>query len=388
MKDFEWSVPTRIVFGNGAADKIGNEAKPYGKRAMLVHGKSSIRKTGLYDRILSHLRDAGIAVVDFGGAKSNPTVAHVNRGIKLARAEGVDLLIAVGGGSVIDTAKAIAIGALTEQDVWDFFLLKALVERALPIVTLVTNPASGSEMNAGAVLTNEETTEKFGLVAPAIYPKVSIMDPTVTFTVSKKYTAYSAADIFSHVLDAYFTSTAEWAPMQDGVAQAILKALMRSVDRIMENPEDYDARATMMWCAPWALNGLIHSGLGYTTMPLHTLEHPISALFDTAHGAGLSIIMPAWLKTMSKQDPSRCAQLARSVFGIGEDDDAKAAAKGIAALKSWFDSIGTPTSFSAVHISPEAVDKLIGTAYEKNQEKSLGIQLPRGYFADVYNSAR
>ncbi len=388
MKDFEWSIPTRIVFGNGAADKIGDEAKPYGERAMLVYGRSSIRKTGLYDRILPHLQNAGIAVVDFGGVKSNPVLAHVNQGIQLAKSEGVDFMIAVGGGSVIDTAKGIAIGALTDQDVWDFFLFKAFVEKALPIVTLVTIPASGSEMNANVVITNEETTEKLGFPAPAIYPKVSIMDPTVTFTVSKTYTAYSAADIFSHVLDAYFTSTAEWAPVQDGFAESILRALMQSVDRIMENPEDYDARATMMWCATCALNGLIHSGLGYTTMPLHTLEHPISALFDIAHGAGMSIIIPAWLKTISDQHPSRCARLARGVFGVAEDDDAEAAYRGIAAMRNWFDSIGAPTSFSTLDISPEAVDKLIETAYEKNQMKHLGIQLSRDYFADVYNPAR
>jgi alcohol dehydrogenase YqhD (iron-dependent ADH family) len=159
MKDFEWCVPTKVIFGNGAADKLGDEARACGEKAMLVYGISSIRKTGLYDRIVSQLQNAGISVVDFGGVKSNPVLGHVNQGIQLAKAEGVDFLIAVGGGSVIDTAKGIAIGALTDQDVWDFFLFRAAVETALPIVTLVTIPASGSEMNATVVITNEETTE-------------------------------------------------------------------------------------------------------------------------------------------------------------------------------------------------------------------------------------
>jgi len=271
MKDFEWYEPTKIIFGNGAADKIGEAAKPYGARTLLVYGTSSIKKTGLYDRVMSHLQNVGVSVVDFGGARSNPVISHVLKGIHLAKSERVDFVTAVGGGSVIDTAKSIAVGVLNDQDVWDFCTFKAFAQKALPIVTLVTIPASGSEMNSNVVITNDKTREKFGFSAEAVYPKVSIMDPSVTFTVSKSYTAYSAADIFSHVLDAYFTSTAEWTPMQDGIAEAILRALMQSVDRIMKNPEDYDARATMMWCAPWALNRLIHSGLGNTYMPLHML---------------------------------------------------------------------------------------------------------------------
>lgn len=386
MKDFEWYSPTRVIFGNGAADRIGEAAKPYGEKALLVYGTSSIKKTGLYDRVLSQLQNGGINVVDFGGAKSNPILSHVRKGIQLARAEGVDFLIAVGGGSVIDTAKAIAVGVLTDTDIWDFCTFKAFPDKALPVVTLVTIPASGSEMNVNAVITNDETREKFGISSEAIYPKVSIMDPSVTFTVSKSYTAYSAADIFSHVLDAYLTRTAEWTPMQDGIAEAILRALMQSVDRIMKNPEDYDARATMMWCAPWALNRLIHCGLGDTYFPLHMLEHPISAIFDIAHGAGMSIIIPAWLTITSQLQPSRCAQLARSVLGVGEGDDAKAAEKGIAALKNWFDSIGAPTSFSAVDISAEEVDNLTEAAYK--QWKGLGIELPREYFGEVYNLAK
>ena len=173
MKDFEWSVPTKVIFGNGAADKIGGEAKACGEKAMLVYGMSSIRKNGLYDRVLSQLQNAGISVVDFGGVKSNPVLAYANQGIQVAKAEGVDSVIAVGGGSVIDTAKAIAIGALTDQDIWDFFVFKGAVERALPIVTVVTIPASGSEMNSTVVITNEETTEKFAMPAPPACPKVS-----------------------------------------------------------------------------------------------------------------------------------------------------------------------------------------------------------------------
>jgi alcohol dehydrogenase YqhD (iron-dependent ADH family) len=388
MKDFEYFVPTRVIFGNGAADRIGEAAKPYGEKALLVYGTSSIKKTGLYDRIRSQLQNAGVSVVDFGGAKSNPVLSHARRGAQLAKAEGVDFVIAVGGGSVIDTAKAIAIGALTDRDLWDFFTFKASVERALPIVTVVTIPASGSEMNTNVVITNEETGEKFAFPSQAIYPEVSILDPSLTFSVSRSYTAYSAADIFSHVLDAYFTSTAEWSPMQDSIAEGILKAVIRSVDRIMKNPEDYDARATMMWCAPWALNGLIHSGLGFTDMPLHTLEHPISALFDIAHGEGMSVIMPAWLKVISGQQPSRCAQLARNVFGVAENDDARAAEKGIASLKNWFDSIGAPTSFSAAGISAQGVEDLIETACNKYQLKHLGVELLRDYFAGVYDLAR
>lgn len=371
MNDFIYHNPTKIVFGKDKILKIGEYSKPFGKKVMLVYGKSSIQSNGVYDKVVSSLKEAGLEIVEYPGVKTNPVLSHLRKGIEVARRENVDFILGVGGGSVIDESKGIAAGSMYNGDVWDFFIGKASPECALPIITLLTIPASGSETNCSLVITNEETAEKNIFFSHLLYPKISILDPTVTYTIPQIYSAYSAVGAISHLLEAYFTHEDEWAPIQDGYAENLIKSIMESTDRILENPEDYQARATMMWAASLACNDLGVAGLSNTSTPNRALEHPLSAVYDLPHGAGLSIVIPCWMSYSSRGSYKKFTRFAENVFGIKSVDDKLTAKKGIAALKKWFTKIGSPTSFPDANIQSPDIDMLSDKAF--NIAKSWGI---------------
>ena len=359
MNPFVFQNPTKIIFGEGVSSQVGAEAKAAGcHRVLFVYGQNSIKKTGLYDAVIRSLQAAGVEAVEFGGVKSNPLVSHARAGIALAKAQKVDGILAVGGGSVIAEATGIAAGALAECDVWDFYAGKATLAAALPLVTVLTNPATASEMNGGSVLTHDETREKFGFFALALHPKASLLDPALTCSIPAATTAYSAVDILSHLLEGYLTHRDPWLPIQDGYVEAVALAVMESAERILSNPNDLQARATLMWGATLAWNGLGTAGIGAFEMPNHMLEHPLSGLFDVAHGQGLSVIIPAWMTFDSRKSPARHARFARKVMGIQAADDDAAALEGIAALKAWFEKIGSPTTFAAAGIPESAIGEL------------------------------
>jgi alcohol dehydrogenase YqhD (iron-dependent ADH family) len=352
MKNFTFHNPTKVIFGDGTVEQIGDEAEAFGKRLMLVYGKSSIKKSGLFDRVIASLKKSKIDIVEYPGVKPNPVLSHTNKGIELAKKENVDFILAAGGGSVIDEAKAIAAGAKTEGDVWDFFTGAAAIQAALPVLVILTIPATGSEMNGGTVITKDESMEKLGFVDPHLSPRVSIMDPTVTYTVSPAYTAYSAVDAISHLIEGYFTHSDEWAPIQDRYVEGLVKTIMESTERCLRDPEDYQGRATFMWAATLAWNGLGTAGVGDFSVPMHLLEHPLSGIYDIAHGAGLSITIPAWLMyTFEKgRYTAKFVRFAKNVFGIEDESGELSAEKGIRALKDWFEKIGSPTSLTEVNI--------------------------------------
>ncbi len=359
MKPFTFHNPTKIVFGEGTVDQVGDEIKPLGKKALFVYGRSSIKTNGLYDRVVAALTKAGIAWIEHPGVQSNPVLSHVRRGIALARESGIDFLLAVGGGSVIDASKAIAAGTTATTDVWSFYDGTVKVERALPLATVLTLPATGSEMNGGTVITNEATQDKFGFGAPPLFPRVSILDPAVTRSLPRSQTAYGTADAVTHLLEGYFTHDAGWVPLQERYAEGVIRSLMESAERVLEDPQDLEARAVQMWGATLAWNTLAPCGLGPFTIPNHMLEHPISAIHDIAHGAGLSIVLPAWMAfTAARKGPGRFARFARAVMGATASDDAAAAEAGTARLKAWFDQAGTPTSFGAAGIANPDLDRL------------------------------
>ncbi|BCA79327.1 iron-containing alcohol dehydrogenase [Desulfuromonas sp. AOP6] len=362
MQGFTFWNPTKIVFGKDTVEQVGKQASRFGKKVLMVYGQSSIKKTGVYDLVKKSLEKASLQVVEFAGVKSNPVLSHVRDGVRLAREQQVDLIVAVGGGSVIDESKAIAAGARTDGDVWDFFIDKAIVNDALPIVTVLTLAATASEMNSGGVVTNEETGQKFNIGSPHLFPKVSILDPTLTYTVPANYTAYSGVDAICHLVEGYFTAADPNTPLQDRLVESLVKTVMESTDRILVNPRDYEARATMMWSATLALNGLIPAGIGPFGFPNHMIEHSLSALYDIAHGAGLSIVLPAWMTYTATRAPEKFARFGREIFGIIEPDDQKAAAKGTAALKSWFEHIGSPTTLSAADIPAADISKIAANA--------------------------
>jgi alcohol dehydrogenase YqhD (iron-dependent ADH family) len=362
MKNFEFCNPTKIIFGEGALEQVGEETKATGQKVLFVYGKSHIKKTGLFDKVITSLKGADVEYVEFPGVKSNPLLSHTRDGIALAKKEKVDGILAVGGGSVLDESKAIAAGAMTEDDVWDFFTGEKQIQKALPLGTVLTIPATGSEMNGGMVVTNEETKEKFGFMSEHTYPKFSILDPTLTYTIPANYAAYSAVDSISHLIEGYLTHKDKWSPIHDRYVEGLVKTIMESTEKILADPKDYQGRATMMWAATLAWNGLGTAGIGECQIPNHMLEHPISGIYDIAHGAGLSIVIPAWTWWVSKSQPKRIAQMGREVFNVNETDDIKAAQECSKGFKAWFDKIGSPTSFSGAGIEEPDFEALADQA--------------------------
>lgn len=344
MQPFIFHNPTKIVFGPNMVNKVGKSTASYGKKALLVYGQNSIKRSGVYAQVTASLQAAGVSWIDHAGVKSNPVLSHVNAGITLAKQQQVDVVVAVGGGSVLDEAKAICAGAKTDGDVWDFFCDKAQIKDALPLVTVLTLAATGSEMNSGGVVTNEATQQKFNLGSPHLFPKVSILDPCLTYTVPLDYTAYSAVDAISHLIEGYFTSNDAATPLQDRFVEGLIQTIIESTEQILLQPDHPEARATMMWAATWALNGLSTAGIGVYGFPNHMIEHSLSALYDIAHGAGLSIVMPGWMAYKAEQQPAKFAQFAERVFGCDEGDELARAQAGIVALKGWFAKIDSPVT--------------------------------------------
>ena len=362
MKNFVFHNPTKIIFGKETIPLVGPETAAFGLKALLVYGGGSIKKNTIYEQVTKSLKNAGVTIFEHGGVQSNPVLSHVHQGIALARGKQVDVIVAVGGGSVLDSAKAIAAGAMVEHDVWKFFIGKKSIKSALPLVCVLTLAASGSEMNSGMVVTNEETKQKFGFANKHLYPKVSILDPTATFTVSPAYTAYGAVDAIAHVLEYFFNSHEPYTPVQDRFMEGLVLSCMDSCNRVLKNLTDYNARADLMWAATLALNGLTGSGLGKVGFPMHMIEHSLSAFYNVAHGAGLSAVIPGWMRYQSQRTPQKFAQFAERIFGITSGNTEKKAADGIQALLSWFVRIKTPTSLTALHIEEKDIPMIADNA--------------------------
>jgi alcohol dehydrogenase YqhD (iron-dependent ADH family) len=378
MQNFVFENPTKIVFGKGQIPKVGKETSRFGKKALLVYGMSSILKNGIYNQVTDSLKKAGVDFVDFPGVKSNPVLSYVQKGIELARKENIDVILAVGGGSVIDTAKTISAGVKANHDVWDFFTSSKKITDALPVLTVVTISASASEMNACAVVTKEEGCLKYGIVSPLIQPKVSILDPTVLYSLSPEYSAFSAVDVITHMLEGYFNNTASASPLQDRLVEALMKTVMESTDIIMKEPDNYNARANMMWSAILGFNGLTTAGMGQVQMPAHMIEHSLSAIYDIAHGAGLSIVLPAWMYCSLDTKTERLANFAKEIFHVKGRGSRQLAQKGISCLKLWFESIGSPVSLKVADIPENDIEKIAQNAFALSQ-----VWRYEGYTKDV-----
>jgi alcohol dehydrogenase YqhD (iron-dependent ADH family) len=357
MHNFIYHNPVKIIFGQGLAPSIGLETAAFGRRALLVYGRESLKKSGLHGQVLAALSQAGITVVEHGGVSSNPLLTHVREGITKVRAHQLEVIVAVGGGSVIDSAKAIAAGSVVAHDVWDFFAGKAAVHTALPLTAVLTLAAAGSEMNCGMVVTNEATQEKFGFSSPALYPKVSILAPELTYTVPPSYTAYGAADAIAHVLEFYMTTGDEDVPVQMEFMEGLIRNIMRSCERCLANPQDYGGRAALMWAATLALNGLTGAGLGPISFPMHMIEHSLSALYNVAHGAGLAVVVPAWLRWRLPEQEARLARLGQQVFGLDLD-----AEQTVQQLRNWFSTIGCPVTLAELHIPDNDIPRIVTNA--------------------------
>ncbi len=354
MKNFVFYNPTQIVFGEGKTSDIGRYVQ--GQKCLFLYGSGSIKQNGIYDRVTESLAKHGVPFVEKSGVKPNPVLTFVYEAIEVARKEHVDCILAVGGGSVIDTAKAVAAGFYYSGDVWDFFVDKAKITKALPIYVVLTLAATASEMNSGAVITNEATKQKFNIQNENLFPKTSILDPTNTYTVPKRQVANGSVDAIVHLLEGYFTGKYPNTPIQDGFVETLVKTVIASTKKILENPTDYDARANFMWSATLALNGLTTAGIGDYGAPNHMIGHSLSALYNVDHGASLSIVFLAWLKYNESSLSERLAHFGKEVFG---KNDAKEA---IAAIEEYFREIGAPVRLDELNINKTEIEKIAENA--------------------------
>ncbi|RAP29571.1 hypothetical protein C2W64_03219 [Brevibacillus laterosporus] len=354
MNNFVYHNPTQLIFGKGQLSQLSKKIETLGKNILLVYGGGSIKKTGLYDKIIAICAEQGSNVTELFGVEPNPRLHTVKKGIDLCHSNQIDWILAVGGGSVIDAAKAIAVGAVYDGDVWDFYTQKARAKKALPLGTVLTLAATGSEMNMGSVITNWDTKEKHG--AGTTFPHFSILDPEHTFSVPRDQTIYGICDIMSHVFEQYFSHTPE-IPLQTRIAESILKAVIENAERVLQHPEDYDARSQLLYAGTMALNGTLAMGVT-TDWATHGIEHAVSAVYDIPHGGGLAIIFPNWMRYVYKENLDRFKRFATEVWDVNPSGktDEEIALEGISKLEAFFTQIGAPRRLADYKITDELLD--------------------------------
>lgn len=351
MNSFVYDIPTKVYFGSDQLGHLGDELKRFGNRVLLTYGGGSIKKTGLYDRVTAEICRAGLELFELSGIEPNPRVDSVRKGAELCRREKIDVLLAVGGGSVIDATKFIGAGTFYDGDPWELSTGKGEIKACLPIVTVLTLSATGSEMDTGGVISNPETKDKLGRLDPHMLPKVSFLDPVNTYTVSAYQTACGSADILSHLFEVYFNMQPDLY-MLDCFMEGLMKTVIRYTPVAIEKPDDYEARANLMWASSWAINGFVNGGKEQE-WTCHPIEHEVSAIYDITHGLGLAIITPRWMEyCLDETTVSKYRQFAVNVFGIDENEPPMSAAKAaIAKLSDFlFGTLGLKSTFSALGI--------------------------------------
>lgn len=389
MNNFVFYSPTEFVFGKNTEVQVGALARKYGaQKVMIVYGGGSVVRSGLLDRVKQYLQEAGVAYCEMGGVQPNPIDGKVYEGIQLCRREQVDMMLPVGGGSVIDTAKAIAAGALYDGDFWDFFIGRAKVEKALKVAVVLTIPAAGSEGSGNTVITKTETLQKLGLCAPEhLRPVFSIMNPELTYTLPAYQTACGIADMMAHIMERYFTNTPD-VEISDRLCEGTLTAIIKEAYRVKQQPDNYAARANIMWCGTVAHNGTC--GVGREKdWASHALEHEISAIYNVAHGAGLAVIFPAWMAFMAEHNPAKIAQFAHRVFDIPKSEDLEEMAlAGTARLKHFFRYMGLPVSFKELGIEHPDIDRML-VSLRRNKGELLGnyVKLTMTDCREIYRLA-
>ncbi len=358
MRDFVFHHPTKIIFGRNSLGQTGEQTASLGAKALLVSGRESLKRLGVHRIVRNSLDQAGIEVTEHAGVQPNPTVSHVQQGIALAQKNRIEVVVALGGGSVIDSAKAIAAGALAAHDVWGFFKGKKSIKAALPVIALPTIAGSGSETNNGMVLTNEATGQKIGIGNRHLFPKIAILDPTVTFSVPPSTTAFGAVDAFSHLLEFYLNREESFSPLQDHYSAGLMQTLMEACGTALSKPQDYQSRAELLWASSLALNGISAAGLGRVGFPFHLIEHSLSARHDIPHGAGLAAILPGAMAYGARKKPARQALFAVQVFGLEATDQHLLARDGIGLFRQWLQTIAAPTSLTDLGLSRKDIPAL------------------------------
>lgn len=375
MENFNFYSPTEFVFGKDRENETGYYLKKYGAKKVLIHyGSGSVIKSGLLDRVKKSLSDSGIEFTELGGVKPNPRDTKVYEGIELCRRENVDFILSVGGGSCIDSSKAIAAGVPYEGDFWDFYCGKAYVKKALPVGTVLTIAAAGSEGSGGSVITKEEGMLKRSTGSDLLRPKFSILNPALTCTLPPYQTACGAADIMAHVFERYFTNTNN-VEITDRLCEAVLLTMIKEVPKVIENPLDYDARANIMWAGTVAHNDIVGVGRSQDWNS-HAIEHELSGLYDCAHGAGLAVVMPAWMEYVCDHNVMRMARMAVQVFGCQMDyeNPKETALKGIAQFRRFLHDIGLPVNFEELGAKCDDIPTLA---------KNMGIEGTTGGYVKL-----
>ena len=362
MENFTFLNPTKLIFGKGQLEQLKTEIPPYGKKVLLVYGGGSIKKSGLYDNVTSILAEIGAQVFELSGVEPNPRISTARKGVEICKKEGIEFLLAVGGGSVIDCTKLIAAGAKYEGDPWDIVIRKTEAREALPFGTVLTLAATGSEMNSGSVITNWETNEKYGWGSAVTFPKFSILDPVNTFTVPRNQTIYGMVDMMSHVLEHYF-HLEENTDFQDRMCESLLITVMETAPKLLADLENYEHRATILYAGTMALNGMVNMGY-HGDWATHNLEHAVSAVYDIPHGGGLAILFPHWMEHNLSVKPERFKKLAVRVFGVDPEGKTaeEAGLEGIRKLRQFWNSIEAPARLADYDIDDSKIELMADRA--------------------------
>jgi alcohol dehydrogenase len=386
MQNFTYWNPTRLIFGKNQMEQLKTEIPQYGNNVLLVYGGGSIKRNGLYDQVIATLKDLKVNVFELPGVEPNPRISTARKGVEICKNEGIDFILAVGGGSVIDCTKLIAAGAKYEGDAWDLVVKRAIAHEALPFGTILTLAATGSEMNSGSVITNWETQEKYGWGSPVTFPRFSILDPTNTFTVPKDQTIYGMVDIMSHVFEQYF-HIGENTMLQDRFCESTLLTVMEAAPKLVNDLENYELRETILYSGTIALNGMLSMG-SRGDWATHNIEHAVSAVYDIPHGGGLAILFPNWMKHSLKENPSRFKQLAVRVFGVdptGKTDE-KAGLEGIEKLREFWSALGAPSRLADYEIDDSKLEVMADKAMV-NGEFGNFKKLNRDDVLEIYKAS-
>lgn len=355
MNSFIYNIPTKVYFGENQLSHLGEELKKFGTRVLMTYGGGSIKKLGLYDKVMDEMKKAELEVFELSGIEPNPRIDSVRKGAQMCKEHNIDVLLAVGGGSTIDATKFMAAGACVDHDPWDFFNEKrAPINKALPVVTILTLSATGSEMDTAAVISNPETNDKIGRLDPNVLPKVSFLDPTNTYSVSKYQTACGSVDIMSHIIEVYFNMEQDLF-MLDCFMEGMMKTVVKYAPVAMQEPDNYEARANLMWTSSWAINGFINGGRA-KAWSCHPMEHQLSAFYDITHGLGLAILTPRWMEyCLDETNVSKYVQFAVNVFGVDANQEPMAIAReGIQRLYDFFfKTLGLQSTLTELGIGEE-----------------------------------
>ncbi|SCG82463.1 NADH-dependent butanol dehydrogenase [Proteiniborus sp. DW1] len=388
MLNFNYSIPTKIFFGKDQIKVLGKEIKKYGSKVLLAYGGGSIKKIGLYGEVIKILNEENIPFWELSGIEPNPRIESVREGIRICRENDIDFILPVGGGSTIDCAKVIAAGFFYEGDPWDLVIRKAKIEKVLPIASVLTLAATGSEMDAGAVITNPETKQKLGVGHPDMAPKFSILDPTYTFSVPASQTAAGTADIMSHILESYFSNNKD-AFVQDKIAEGLLKTCIKYGPIAIKEPDNYEARANLMWASSLAINGLIRYGKE-AIWSVHPLQHELGAYYDITHGVGLAILTPHWMRhVLSDSTVEKFVEYGKNVWDIKDDKyDYDIANEAIDKTQEFFKSLGIPTTLRELGIGEENLEKMARAVTNYNGG-TVGSYKPLSYedVLEIYKKA-